>query len=441
MNQLHAEYCNLPPPVFVPPGPPPIGSNLAGNQHGIKVLSSPPLERLGSPFPDEDQRVTKKVRNKEMNVDRMEEDQSGMETQSVVNSIGEGTRQQEKRSYASAVTSELKQTTDVVSLQAMDEVVVLDGECIVDINGQYPVIQFAYQVHDRIDYSMRRSVIVRLLGRAIGFKTLLNRIGLLWQLQGQYQVIDLENDYFLVKFESEQDYIHVLMEGPWTIFGCYLTVQPWSRTFTTSEKHTSQQKLEYEGLQQICFQYGVYGHSKDVCGSIEVNTSKGGVASGSSFDLDKELGCEESGFGPWMIVETRRRRTKKNPNPNMKTSGDDTRGSRFAILGEGNNGIDKDSTVIPEVAVDVTNMEEGLANTSRIDSRVKGKGTRPTEKTKEIQTLQQVDKERPSNGSMESGASRLGYPGRSEKTEAIQKLQQNNVIAMKDGVIPQVTEH
>ncbi|KAE8719828.1 hypothetical protein F3Y22_tig00109925pilonHSYRG00011 [Hibiscus syriacus] len=304
------EYCNPPPPVFVPPAPPPIGSNLAGNQHGIEVLSSLPLERPGSPFPDEDQRVTKK----------------------------------EKRSYASAVTSQLKQTTDVVSLQAMDEVVVLDGECIVDINVQYPVIQFADQVHDRIDYSMRRS------------------------LQGQYQVIDLENDYFLVKFESEQGYIHVLMEGPWMIFGCYLTVQPWS---LREERH------------------------------------------GSSFDLDKGLGCEESGFGPWMITETR----------------------------EGNNGIDEDSTVIPEVAVDVTNMEKGLANTSRIDSRVKGKSTRPTKKTKEIRTLQQVDKERPSNGLMESGASRLGYPGRSGKTEAIQTLQQINVIAMKDEDIPQVTEH
>ncbi|KAE8707428.1 hypothetical protein F3Y22_tig00110384pilonHSYRG00841 [Hibiscus syriacus] len=344
------EYCNPSPPIFVPPAPPSIGGNLAGNQHGIEVLLSPPLERLGSPFPDEDQRVTKKVCNKEMNVDRMEEDQRGMETQSVVNSIGQGTRQQEKRSYASAVTSQLKQTMDVVSLQAMDEVVVLDGECIVDINGQYLVIQFADQVHDRIYYIIRRSVLVRLLGRAIGFKTA------------------MDDFWILSNGSTMESYIH--------------------------------------------------------------HIRKTSIA-----------GCEESGFGPWMIAEMRRRRTKKNPGPNMKTSGDDTRGSRFAILGEGNDGIDEDFTVIPEVAVDVTNMEEGLANTSRIDSRVKGKGTRPTEKTKEIRTLQQVDKERPSNGSMESGASRLGYPGRSEKTEAIQTLQQINVIAMKDGVIPQVAEY
>ncbi|KAE8676059.1 hypothetical protein F3Y22_tig00111634pilonHSYRG00065 [Hibiscus syriacus] len=404
--------------LFVPPAPPPIDGNLARNQHGIEVLSSPPLERLGSPFPDEDHRVTKKH--------------------------WRGNSTTGERSYASAVTSQLKQTTDVVSLHAMDEVVVLDGECIVDINGQYPVIQFVDQVHDRIDYSMRRSVIVRLLGRAIGFKTLLNWIGLYSCLDGRA----VDDFRMLSNGSTMESYIHHIRKHPsQVIYWVRLLGLPYRYyskaifcriamvigqvvkiDYSTNSGERGRfarlavlvnlnkplipclkidrfwEKIEYEGLQQICFQCGVYRHSKDVCGSIEANTSKGGAASGSSFDLDKGLGCEELGFGPWMIAETRRRRTKKNLDSNMKTSGDDTRGSRFAILGEGNDGIDEDSTVIPEVAVDVTNMEEGLANTSRIDSRVKGKG-------------------------------------RSRKTEAIQTLQQINVIAMKDGVIPQVTEH
>ncbi|XP_039002736.1 uncharacterized protein LOC120129249 [Hibiscus syriacus] len=294
---------------------------------------------------DEDQRATKKVRNKE-DVDRMEEDHADLEAQSNTDFNDKIAGNQGKHSYASAVMGNSKTTVDVVSLKAMDEVEILDGDCIVDNNGSYPVIHFADQVHDRIDYSMRRSVIVRLLGRAIGYKTLLNRIGVLWQLQGQYQLIDLENDYFLVKFEREEDYVHVLMEGPWTIFGSYLTVQPWSRTFSTLEKHPSQvivwvilpgipyryyskaifrriamvigqvvkidysmnsgergrfarlavlvnlnkplipclkidgfwQKIEYEGLQQICFQCGVYGHSKENCGSVEGSTRHEGLA-------------------------------------------------------------------------------------------------------------------------------------------------------------------
>ncbi|XP_039064444.1 uncharacterized protein LOC120209523 [Hibiscus syriacus] len=273
---------------------------------GLKSWASLQLERPGSLFPDEDQRETKKVRNKKK-VDRMEEDRAVMEAQSNTNTIDTA----------------------------------------------------ADQVHDRIDYSMRRSVIVWLLGRAIGYKTLLNRIGVLWQLQRQYQFIDLENDYFLVEFESEQDYIYVLMEEPWIIFGSYLTVQPWSRTFSTMKvwvrlpslphRYYSKaifrriamvigqvvkidystnsgergrftllavlmnlnkplipclkidgfwKKIEYEGLQQICFQCGVYGHSKENCGSVKGNTRQEGLVNEHSAVLDKSLGSEETGFGP-----------------------------------------------------------------------------------------------------------------------------------------------
>ncbi|KAE8732176.1 hypothetical protein F3Y22_tig00002237pilonHSYRG00654 [Hibiscus syriacus] len=34
---------------------------------------------------------------------------------------------------------------------------------------------------------------------------------------------------------SEQDYQRVLSDGPWMIYECYLTVQPWSRSLSTSE--------------------------------------------------------------------------------------------------------------------------------------------------------------------------------------------------------------
>ncbi|KAE8702100.1 hypothetical protein F3Y22_tig00110503pilonHSYRG00817 [Hibiscus syriacus] len=343
----------------------------------------------------------------------MEEDNNGMEIQSNEHIIGEEVRQQEKQSYANAVIGQAMNTIDVVSLQAMDEVVVLDGECIMDNNGPYPVIQFADQVHDRIDHSMRRSVIIRLLGRAIGYKTLLNRIGLLWQLQGQYQVIDLENEYFLVKFECEQDYIHVLTEGPWTIFGSYLTVQPWSRTFSTMEKHPSQvivwvrlpglpyryyskaiyrtdgfwQKIEYEGLQQICFQCGVYGHSKESCGAVEANTSKVGAENSTSTERDQVLGVE-------------------------------------------NNNFERNSTTITEEVVaethkkrpQVTTTETRRGSSSRTDTRAKGN---------ELQ----------SRGETEVGASSLGHPVGSVNAGNNRTFQQVNVVAMEDGEIPQVTAH
>ncbi|XP_039064460.1 uncharacterized protein LOC120209549 [Hibiscus syriacus] len=331
---------------------------------GLKSWASLQLERPGSLFPDEDQRETKKVRNKEK-VDRMEEDRAVMEAQS---------------------------NTDTIDTAANND-------------GLYPVNQFVDQVHDRIDYCMRRSVIVWLLERAIGYKTLLNRIGVLWQLQGQYQFIDLENDYFLVEFESEQDYIHVLMEEPWIIFGSYLTVQPWSCTFSTVVKidySTNSgergrftrlavlmnlnkplipclkidgfwKKIEYEGLQQICFQCGVYGHSKENYGSVKGNTRQEGLVNEPSAVLDKSLSSEETGFGPWMIAETRKRRSKKIADQNPEGGRDKTRGSRFTMLNKINNGHEENTAAISEVPDEDNNMRNGEVYAPRMEYQAKGK--------------------------------------------------------------------
>ncbi|MBA0614006.1 hypothetical protein Godav_014345 [Gossypium davidsonii] len=40
------------------------------------------------------------------------------------------------------------------------------------------------------------------------------------------QLMDLENEFYLVKFQGERDYMKALIVGPWLVFGQYLTVQP-----------------------------------------------------------------------------------------------------------------------------------------------------------------------------------------------------------------------
>lgn len=40
-----------------------------------------------------------------------------------------------------------------------------------------------------------------------------------------FSIIDLANDYYLVRFQKEGDVEYALIEGPWTIMGHYLFVQ------------------------------------------------------------------------------------------------------------------------------------------------------------------------------------------------------------------------
>ncbi|KAE8705424.1 hypothetical protein F3Y22_tig00110429pilonHSYRG01193 [Hibiscus syriacus] len=117
------------------------------------------------------------------------------------------------------------------------DVILQDGDVQIDRSGPYPKTRFSKRVHESIEYNMRRSIIVRLLGKTIGYRMLWNKIKLLWQPQEQFQIIDLDNGYYLVRLELESDYTRILTEGPWMVFASYLTVQPWLRNFDTSDNY------------------------------------------------------------------------------------------------------------------------------------------------------------------------------------------------------------
>ncbi|KAL4334599.1 hypothetical protein GQ457_07G003170 [Hibiscus cannabinus] len=58
-------------------------------------------------------------------------------------------------------------------------------------DSSVPEITFSDRVHDTIDRKLAHSTIVRLLGKTIGYRALLNRIQALWSLRGAFNLIDL----------------------------------------------------------------------------------------------------------------------------------------------------------------------------------------------------------------------------------------------------------
>ncbi|KAL4386031.1 hypothetical protein GQ457_09G026140 [Hibiscus cannabinus] len=238
------------------------------------------------------------------------------------------------------------------------DVEVTDDDVLIGGDSVIPEIRFSDKVHEAIDRKLSKSIIIRLLGKSIGYRALLNRIQSLWNPLGEIQLIDLDNEYFLVRFAKEEDYVRVLTGGPWVIYGSYLTVQPWSRNFSTNSEYPkrimvwtmlldrlavtidlnkplvsdividgTRQDIEYEGLPDICFSCGKYGHSKDLCGKEAVGSTNNVVETGRD---PKEL------FGPWMQVQNRRRRAPNNHKSDVVTDPvmpiPTSRGSRFAIL-------------------------------------------------------------------------------------------------------------
>jgi hypothetical protein len=98
-------------------------------------------------------------------------------------------------------------------------------------NYDCPEVILSKLEEKRIYRPWRRGVIVKLLGRRIGFKALETRLKQMWVRKGVISIIDLSNDYYLVAFSHEDDQYAALMDGPWFIYDHYLTVQEWKPNF------------------------------------------------------------------------------------------------------------------------------------------------------------------------------------------------------------------
>ncbi|CAL5359909.1 unnamed protein product [Camellia sinensis] len=98
-----------------------------------------------------------------------------------------------------------------------------------------PTISLPKKLLDKIRKPWENALIIRLLGKNIGYKMLCSRVRNLWGLQGEFNAIDLGCNYFLFKFSDQTDCANVFTGGPWVIMDHYLTVRRWEPNFRPSE--------------------------------------------------------------------------------------------------------------------------------------------------------------------------------------------------------------
>ena len=75
------------------------------------------------------------------------------------------------------------------------------------------------------------SVILKLMGKQLGYHALQSRLVGIWRPTGNMQFIDIGYEFYIMKFEALKDYHHALMDGPWFVGDQYLHVQAWEADF------------------------------------------------------------------------------------------------------------------------------------------------------------------------------------------------------------------
>ena len=94
-------------------------------------------------------------------------------------------------------------------------------------NKSLPRIDVKKPVLTRLGLPWSEALVVKLLGRSIGYGALRDNLLRIWKPRGSMQVLDVDNGTFLVKFESMDDREKALSSGPWMIYDHYLAVSQW----------------------------------------------------------------------------------------------------------------------------------------------------------------------------------------------------------------------
>ncbi|XVF15304.1 hypothetical protein REPUB_Repub09cG0139700 [Reevesia pubescens] len=277
-------------------------------------------------------------------------------------------------------------------------------------NPLWPSLPISADEHKELCAPWRKMLIIKVLGKSVGFNFLWNRLKQIWRLEEDFSLVDLGNDFFLVRVHNPDDYNFIISESHWIVAGHYLTVKKWKPLFypnqesigTTAvwvrlpglplelfnrkilvdagnlfrktvkiDKPTEEssigkyaricvevqldkpligglmigpiwQKIEYKGLDEICFACGVYGHKAEGC-PVKVRTEKIVEVSEESPAKAMTKAMQETAiltdelearFGPWMLAERRSRKHGKKDFSSMENRTQEMTGSRFNPLAD-----------------------------------------------------------------------------------------------------------
>ena len=101
-------------------------------------------------------------------------------------------------------------------------------------NRLYLKLYLDKTILDEIDMPWKDALIVKLLGKEIGFLAMRDRLHKLWKPTGGFDVLDLGYGFFLIKFDRDEDRTKVIEGGPWMLFDHYLSMRTWSKDFVVA---------------------------------------------------------------------------------------------------------------------------------------------------------------------------------------------------------------
>ncbi|XP_045821903.1 uncharacterized protein LOC123914775 [Trifolium pratense] len=98
-------------------------------------------------------------------------------------------------------------------------------------NRLFPMLHVDKDFIDELSVPWKDALIVKLSGNECGFDGMKRNLDGQWGLAGEFDLLDIGNGFFVVKFNSEEDKTKVIKGIPWDIYGHHLLIRQWTQTF------------------------------------------------------------------------------------------------------------------------------------------------------------------------------------------------------------------
>ncbi|PPS17624.1 hypothetical protein GOBAR_AA02950 [Gossypium barbadense] len=210
----------------------------------------------------------------------------------------------------------------------------LEGNVSTDMVDGMPSIAFSERIKNILFKEMDLTIVLKLLGRNIGYNALHNRILSLWKPVKSFHLMDTVNGYFLVKFQdiaiSQVVLAWILLQGlPGYLYNRKIIEVIGGLIGKVV-------KLDFQTDNRT---RGRYGHTKELCPMVVADQSQGQptnvVVEAQGDNRGRTGGDKRPDFGPWMLVERKVRLGQLGLQASgAEKSGNESFGFRFLALNQ-----------------------------------------------------------------------------------------------------------
>lgn len=100
-------------------------------------------------------------------------------------------------------------------------------------NRLLPKVHLNTSVFNELCAPWKDSFVIKLLGKKVGYNMMKEKLQRVWKPIGGFDILDVDNGFYMAKFDIVADREKVIYEGPWMLYDHYLVVSRWTPDFTS----------------------------------------------------------------------------------------------------------------------------------------------------------------------------------------------------------------